>query len=173
MRQTKPRQHVKQSKPCHRHSPSTGSLAFEGAPAPEGSGPPDWPIAREHWDVSYLCHPRAGPVSEWRMVYMSFTRNLKGFMKCHPANPVFKASELMMTVGAVITHYKSLGSTVFQHVIPALMKSFKSNITTIKGYWTNCLNSTNNSKIILNAGVQFLHSHLNICKTHNHIFWDV
>jgi len=27
MMQAKPRQHVKQSKPCHRHSPSTGSLA--------------------------------------------------------------------------------------------------------------------------------------------------
>lgn len=63
---------------------------------------------------------------------MSFTRNLKVFMKCHPANPVFKASELMKTVGAVITNYKSLGSAVFQHVIPALMKSFKSNRITIK-----------------------------------------
>lgn len=95
----------------------------------------------------YLCPPRARPVSDWRMVYMSFTRNLKGFMKCHPANPVFKASELVMTLGAVITNYKSLGSIFYQYVtvIPVLMKSFKSNITTIKSYWTNCLNSTNNS----------------------------
>lgn len=55
----------------------------------------------------------------------SFIRNLKGFMKCHPAKPVFKAGELMMTFGAVITNYKSLGSAVFQCVIPALMKSLK------------------------------------------------
>lgn len=61
------------------------------------------------------------------MVYISFTRNLKGFMWCHPAKSVFKASELMMAVGAVITNYKSLGSTVYQHVMPALMKSLKNN----------------------------------------------
>ncbi len=113
MRQTKPRQRVKQSKPCHRHSPSTGAWHS----APEGSGPPDWPIAREHWDVSYLWlyHPRAKPVLEW-----TSTRNLQVFMKCHPANPVFKASELMMTVGAVITNNKSLGSTVLNNPLIAI-----------------------------------------------------
>lgn len=106
-------QRVKQSKPCHRHSPRTGKPGTHRTPDPEGRDPPDRPVAHDCLDVAYLCHPNTGLMSEGRMVYMSFTRNLRGFMKCHPAKPVFKASELMTTVGAVIANYKSLGSKGF------------------------------------------------------------